>query len=110
MARIEIRLKRIRKSKRIAKWNREVLLSPSEKERLKNSLNNEVLEYRGNIDEDLSQWKKLQSRIAKVAEEVCGRMTYAKKQPWITTAILSRMSQRSKLKQQSNKRDEYKEL
>ena len=55
MARIEIRLKKIRKSKRIAKWNREVHLSPSKKERFKNSLDNEVLEYRGNIDDDFSQ-------------------------------------------------------
>ena len=34
----------------------------------------------------------------------------SKKQPWITNEILSRMNERSKLKQQSNKRDEYKEL
>ena len=34
----------------------------------------------------------------------------SKKQPWITNEILSRMNERNKLKQQSNKRDEYKEL
>ena len=110
LARLEIKLKKIRKSKRIAKWNREVLLSPSEKERLKNSLDNEVLEYKGNIDEDFNQWKKLQSSVAKVAEEVCGRIKYTKMQSWLTSAILGRMSERSKLKQQSNMRDEYKEL
>ena len=79
IARIEIRLKKIRNSKRMSKWNGEVLLSSSEKEKFKNSLNNEILEYKGNIDEDFSQWKKLQSSITKAAEGVCGRMKYAKK-------------------------------
>ena len=41
------------------KWNGEVHLSPSKRERLKNLLDNEVLEYKGNIDEDFNQWKKL---------------------------------------------------
>ena len=63
--------------------------------------------YKGNIDEDFSQWKKLQSIIIKVAEEICGRMKYVKKQPWITNEILSMMNERSKLKQQRSKRDEY---
>ena len=42
VARIEVRLKIIRKSKIMPKWNRDVLLSPSKKEKFKNSLRNEM--------------------------------------------------------------------
>ena len=56
LARLGIRLKRIRQSKRLPKWNREVHLSPSEKEKFKNSLDNENLSIKG------------QSSIAIVAE------------------------------------------
>ena len=41
-----------------------------------------------------------------VAVEVCGRRKYVKKQMWITIEIPSRMSERSKLNQQINKREE----
>ena len=52
----------------------------------------------------------LQSCMTTVGEEVCGRREYVKKQPWITTEILNRMNERSTLKQQNNKRDQYKKL
>ena len=56
------------------------------------------------------QWQKLQSCITEVAEEIRGRRKYETKQPWITIEILEKMNERSKLKQQSHRRDEYKNV
>ena len=56
-----------------------------------------------------SVWRKTTSScITEVAEEICGRRKYEKNQPWITIKILEKMNERSKLKQHSHRRDEYK--
>ena len=61
------------------------------------------------VDYNFSQWKKLQSCITKVAEQVYGRRKYVKKQPWITIEMWSRMNEKSKLKTTNQQRGEYKE-
>lgn len=89
MAKLEIKLKKIRTSERVPSWNREILLSPNKKEKLKKSLDSQISECKEYVEEDFIQWKKLQSCMKKVAEEVCGRRKYVKKQPWITIEMLS---------------------
>ena len=58
------------KEQRVPKWIREALMSPNEKEKFKKSLDSQVSECTEYVDGEVSQWKKLQSCIAKVAREI----------------------------------------
>ena len=112
MTKLEVKLKKIKKSPKKPAWNKEIPKIPCKRFEFQKNVDNHLMEHAENEHTEYGhrQWKKLQSCITEVAEEICGRRKYEKKQPWITIKILEKMNEGSKLKQHSHRRDEYKNM
>ena len=57
------------------------------------------MKSRSSRDQTVSEdWKNLKECITEVTEKICGKLSYEKKQSWMTIDILDQMKERKKLK------------
>lgn len=106
---MKIRLQKVKKSKKQAKWNVSKLRTPEIRKEFSKQLDKQLTE---NVDENMKIdeiWQKLSEGIELVAEKICGKQQMPMKQSWMNSDILRKMEERRKCK--GNKDEElYKKL
>jgi len=110
IATMKIRLQRVLKSKKQVKWNTASLKKPEIKNDYKNRLEKLLEDQKIDKEIEIEEiWNKLKDGIETVAEEICGKDKFVKKQSWMTSEILKKMEERRESK---NRKDDgqYKKL
>src|SRR5688572_6439002 len=110
IARLKIKLQRVKKLKKAIKWNVSRLKNTDGRDTFKERLNKKIEE--GGIedyDEIDAIWNKLKESIEWVADEICGKNQMMKKQNWITAVILRKMEER-RISQIQKDDEHYKRL
>jgi exonuclease III len=101
---VKIRLQRLRKGRRVARWNISKLKRPEVRSDFARKLEKQLQD--GKIDEetDIDRiWRKLKENLEIVAEEICGKDQPKKKQNWMTADILGKMEERRICKNMKDK-------
>src|SRR6478735_3722092 len=110
---MQIRLKGLKRSKRAAKWNIRVLQNPNIRNEYQMKLDKKLQDKKvSELDEIDEIWDKLKESIGDIADEICGKEDFQKKQNWMNANILNVMEQRRKYKMQNTDecQKKYKEL
>jgi len=114
MARIKLRLKKIRRGTKVKRWCLENL--GSKKEHFQQALEEEMAKNVDQNDKDIdlqNQWIKLRENITNGARKVFGyQRTRTAKKPWITDKMLEKMDERREWKKVNTEegRKKYKSL
>src|SRR4029077_7080220 len=110
---IQIKLKRIKKPKKVMKWNLGKLNDYNIRHDYQSKLDAQLLEKRIHELDDVDKlWDKMKENITDNAEEICGREEVQMKQRWMTSNILTKMEERRKYKNIHTEegQEKYKEL
>jgi len=113
VATMKIKLTGIRRTRRLKKWNVEILQNVEKKGEFQSKLDKQLQDKRVNEMDEIDQiWKTLKSSIGGIAEEICGKEEFQKKQKWMNVHILSKMEERRKYKMLNTEEGQkkYKEL
>ena len=107
---MKIRLQRVKKSKKKAKWNINKLRKPEVRDAYRMQLDRKLQEEKIDGGMEIDEiWKKLKDDIVMVAEEICGKEQRPMRQSWMNSEILSKMEERRKCKIMKEE-EKYKKL
>ena len=113
VATMKIKLTGIRRTRRLKKWNVEILQNVEKKGEFQSKLDKQLQDKRVNEMDEIDQiWKTLKSSIGDIAEEICGKEEFQKKQKWMNVHILNMMEEKRKYKMLNTEegQNKYKEL
>ena len=108
---IRLKLKTMKKGKRQKQWNttklKESIIATQFKEGLETKLESNSTEE--NVEK---LWALIRESITQMADNICGKKEQEKQQPWITTEILQKMTERRNLKNrnETESKNQYKEI
>lgn len=110
VATMKIKLQRVKKSKKTAKWNINSLKKPENRNAYETRLDKEIQEKKINEWMEIDEiWQKLSESIEIVAEEICGKEEATRKQSWMNADILRKMEERRQCKLRKDE-GQYKKL
>jgi len=113
VATMKIKLTGIRRTRRLKKWNVEILQNVEKKGEFQSKLDKQLQDKRVNEMDEIDQiWKTLKSSIGDIAEEICGKEKFHKKQKLMNVHILNMMEEKRKYKMLNTEegQNKYKEL